>query len=101
MEPEKSDKIEKPKETVYEIEKMAELKEKRAAEGTTEITFDNAGNMVVNDRARRRNLKQLWRAVREGKRSIHYYTQPSGMDKPKTNKKTKKAERQNRRKGRK
>ena len=71
MEPEKSDKIEKPKETVYAIEKMAELKEK------------------------------LWRAVREGKRSIRYYTQPSGMDKPKTNKKTKKAERQNRRKGRK
>lgn len=96
MEPQKA---ETPKETVYEIEKMADLK-KAHEEGTTNISFDNAGNLVVDNRARRRNLKQQWRAVREGHQSLHYYTQQSGIEKPKTNKASKKLERQNRKKGR-
>lgn len=96
MEPQK---VETPKETVYEIEKMADLKQARE-EGTTNISFDNAGNLVVDNRARRRNLKQQWRAVREGHQSIHYFTKPSGLERPKTNKASKKLERQNRKKGR-
>lgn len=95
MEPKKE---ETPKETVYEIEKMADLKQAR--EGTTNISFDNAGNLVVDNRARRRNLKQQWRAVREGRKSIHYYTQQSGIEKPKTSRASRKFERQNRKKGR-
>ena len=96
MEPQKN---EKPKETVYEIEKMAEIKQAKD-ESTTNISFDNAGNMVVDNRARRRNLKQQWRSVIEGKPSIRHYTQKSGLSKPKTNKNSKKRERQNRKKGR-
>ena len=96
MEPQKA---ETPKETVYEIEKMADLKKARD-EGTTNISFDNAGNLVVDNRARRRNLKQQWRAVREGHQSIHHFTQQSGMERPKTTRASKKLERQNRKKGR-
>ena len=96
MEPTKA---ETPKETVYEIEKMADLKKARE-EGTTNISFDNAGNLVVDNRARRRNLKQQWRSVREGHTSIHHYTQKSGMEHPKTHRASKKLERQNRKKGR-
>lgn len=97
MEPQKS---EAPKETVYEIEKMADLKKARE-EGTTNISFDNAGNLVVDNRARRRNLKQQWRSVIDGHKSIHFFTKPSGIEKPKTNKASKKRERQNRKKGKK
>ena len=94
MEPTKS---EQPKETKYEIEQLAEANEARREAGVEEISFDNAGNMVVNNRARRRNLKQLWRSVREGQKSIRHYTKP----KAKTDRRTKKQERQNRKKGRK
>jgi len=87
------------KETVYDIEKMADLKEARAA-SNEQITFDNSGNIVYNNRAFNRNSKRLWRAVTENRRSIHHYTKPSGIEKPKTNRATKKRERQNRRAGR-
>ena len=76
----------------YEIEKMSDLK--AAANG--ELSFDNDGNIIVNNRQYRRNLKRLWRAVTEGKRSIRWYTH-----KHRTNgKASRKRERQNRRKGR-
>lgn len=84
-----------PKETVYEIEKLADLKKARG-EATEDIVFDNHGNMVHNNRAFRRNLKRLWRAVDEGRKSIHWYTKKHNQ----TNRKTKKQERQNRKKGR-
>lgn len=87
------------KETVYDIEKMAEIKEAKAA-SQAEITFDNAGNMVYNNRAFHRNGKRLWRAVTEEHKSIRHFTQKSGIEKPKTNRKSKKRERQNRRAGR-
>lgn len=85
----------KDKTREFEIEKMADI---RAAQQqvTEEITFDNQGNMVAKNRAYRRNLKRLWRAVQEERRSIHYYTKARN----KTNRRTKKLERQNRRKGR-
>lgn len=86
-------------ETTYEIEKMADLKQLKD-ESRQEITFDNEGNMVYHNRAFERNRKRLWRAVMEGKSSIHHYTKPSGKDKPKTSRRTKKIERQNRKKGR-
>ena len=89
-----------PKETVYDIERMAQLKEARDA-GREEITFDNSGNMVFNNRAFKRNTKRLWRAVREGRQSSRFYTQKSGLGHPKTTKASKKRERQNRRAGRK
>lgn len=91
---------EKPKETVYEVEKMADLLAAKQ-ESREEITFDNSGNMVWHNRAFERNNKRLWRAVTEGHKSIHYYTKPSGIERPKTNKASKKRERQNRRAGRK
>jgi len=78
----------------YDIEKMADLKKSGAA--TQEITFDNAGHMVVNNRKYRRNGKQLWRAVSEGQKSIRHYTRKSN----KSNRASKKRERQNRRAGR-
>lgn len=87
------------KETVYEIEKMAELKEAKAA-ANEQITFDNSGNIVYNNRAFHRNRKRLWRAVTEEHKSARYYTKPSGIEKPKTNRASKKRERQNRRAGR-
>lgn len=90
---------ENKKETIYEIEKMADIKAARE-EAREEITFDNSGNMVFHNRAFERNHKRLWRAVTEGRQSIRFYTQQSGMEKPKTNKKSKKRERQNRRIGR-
>ena len=90
---------ESPKETVYDIEKMAEL-QKIKRETTNDITFDNRGNIVYNNRAFVRNAKRLWRAVMEQHKSCRYYTQPSGLEKPKTNKASKKRERQNRRIGR-
>ena len=91
--------METEKETVYDIEKMAELKEARET-ATDQITFDNDGNMVYNNRAFNRNNKRLWRAVMEGHKSIHHFTKKSGIERPKTNRASKKRERQNRKKGR-
>lgn len=88
------------KETVYDIEKMAELKEAKAA-SDEQITFDDSGNLVYNNRAFHRNSRRLWRAVMEDHKSIHHFTKPSGIEKPKTNRASKKRERQNRRAGRK
>lgn len=86
-------------EVKYDIEKMAEAKAVRE-QTQGDITFDNAGNIVYNNRAFNRNAKRLWRAVMERHDSCHFYTQPSGREKPKTNRATKKRERQNRRLGR-
>ena len=88
---------EKPK---FDIEKMVDLKESRAG-ANEEITFDNKGNMIRRNRKFTRNTKRLWRAVTEEKGSIHFYTKKSCLGKHKTNRKAKKAERQNRKKGRK
>ena len=76
----------------YEIEKMSDLK--KAANG--ELSFDNNGNIIVNNRQYRRNLKRLWRAVTEGRRTIHWYTRKHNT----AVKARRKRERQNRRKGR-
>ncbi len=76
----------------YEIERMADLK--KAANG--DLSFDNNGNIIVNNRQYRRNLKRLWRAVTEGRKTIHWYTRRHN----KTTKASKKRERQNRRNGR-
>lgn len=76
-----------------EIEKLADLKAKTSQD---EIVFDNEGNMHANNRSYRRDMKHLWRAVTEGQKSLHFYTKP----KQKTTRKSKKAERQNKKKGR-
>lgn len=91
-------------EEYQEIEKMSDLK--KAAEESTEnpkqnvgkgkLTFDNKGNIVSENRAYNRDYKRVWRAVTEGKKSIRFYTKK----KNKTSKATKKAERQNKKKGR-
>lgn len=85
------------KEIVYDIERMALLGEVKKANNGPEIIFDNDGHMIINNRKYQRDMKRAWRAVQEGKKSVHFYTKAG----KKTNKKTKKAERQNRRKGRK
>lgn len=86
-------------EVKYDIEKLAEAKAVRE-QTQGDITFDNAGNIVYNNRAFNRNAKRLWRAVIEGRGSCRFYTQPSGREKPKANRAVKKRERQNRRLGR-
>lgn len=92
-------------ETANTVEKIADLQEVKNAEKATsgssgEITFDNEGNMVWRNRAFVRNQRRLWRSVTEGHRSVRFFTQSSGIEKPKTNRATKKRERQNRRAGR-
>lgn len=88
--------MEPSKDRVYEIEKMAELKQSKN-DGVQELSFDNSGNIVVNNRKYRRNFKRLWRAVVEGRKSIHWYTRKHN----KAVKARRKLERQNRKKGRK
>lgn len=84
---------------VQEIEKMSDLKKNDGSEGA--IIFDNSGNMVVNNRKYRRNFKQLWRAVQEGRESIHFYTKNTNRRLGKTAcRRRNKIERQNRKLGR-
>lgn len=65
------------------------------------IVFDNHGNMVVNNRKYRRNFKQLWRAVQERRRTIHFYTKRTRrMLSKATTRKQHKTARQNHKTGR-
>ena len=76
-----------------EIEKLSEIKEIAQQD---EIVFDNKGEMHVNNRDYRRDPKRLWRSTMEDK-PLRTFTKK----RHKTNRKIKKAERQNRKKGRK
>lgn len=69
--------------------------------GHGEIVFDNKGHTVVNNRAYRRQFKELWRAVREDKDTTHYYTKQTRRKLGKKFcRRDNKMERQNRKSGR-